>query len=283
MKAIVTLISGKEYQARFSRHCYNNWKSYADRHGLELLIYEDLLDHSPRALSRSPAWQKCLVIEAEKSRRYEQVVWIDSDIVINAAKAPNVFEGVGIDEIGAVKDYAYPTREKYRDRLDYFYRQWEALGIHYVNNLTPQEFMVNWGLPPTEDIVQTGVLVASPEVHGSLFKRTYDLYEDKGSSSWNYEMRPLSYEILTGSPVKWLDLAFNVVTIFAVRDEELSAFQAPPGVIERTLCKLRILQILIRSSRHQRLREIHERLFDDSYFLHFAGRSHDMDFLQSRL
>jgi hypothetical protein len=269
MKAIVTLACGNKYQKRFQQYCYANWKAYADRHGLGLLVYEDLLDHSPRALSRSPAWQKCLVIQAETCHKYDQVVWIDADIVINSTTAPHVFEGISANEIGAVKDFDYPSRDKYRERLGHLYQRWEALGIKYVRNLTPQEFMMNWGLPPTKDVVQTGVLVASPEIHGPLFKRTYDVYEDKGEGMWNYEMRPLSYELLTGSTVKWLDPRFNVITSFGVRDEDLNSFQGVHGPFEPALCHARQLKVT----------DIHKRLFEDSYFLHFAGRQRDMVFL----
>jgi hypothetical protein len=208
------------------------------------------------------------------------VAWIDSDIVIQAAKAPNIFDGVHPAQIGAVKDYAFPTRGRYRARLKEFYRRWDQAGIEYVSNLTPQEFMTSWGLPPVDEVVQTGVIVASPEIHGPMFQKTYDRYEDKGAASWNYEMRPLSYEIVTGTQVKWLDPRFNVVTLFAVRDEDLDAFQPVPGVQDRILRRLRLDTLFGSSRRKARLAQIHRELFESSYFLHFAGRQSDMRFLQ---
>jgi hypothetical protein len=171
-RAIVTLVVGEHYRRNFARHSYGNWKAYCDRHGLDLLVADTLPDLSPRGLSRSAAWQKCLVMAAEPSRSYEQVVWIDSDVIINTAKAPNIFESVGGHEIGAVEDYAYPTREAYRARLQALYQRWRAQSIPFVDNLTPELFMENWGLPPMSRVAQTGVLVVSPELHGPLLRRT---------------------------------------------------------------------------------------------------------------
>src|ERR1700680_1562510 len=81
-KAIVTLVVGERYRRDFARHCYGDWKTYTNRHGLDLLIADTLPDRSPRGLSRSASWQKCLVLAGELSRSYEQVVWVDSDILI---------------------------------------------------------------------------------------------------------------------------------------------------------------------------------------------------------
>ena len=42
-------------------------------------------------------------------------------------------------------------------------------------------------------IVQTGVMVLSPKHHREVLEHAYHAYEDRG---FNYEMRPLSHEIL---------------------------------------------------------------------------------------
>jgi hypothetical protein len=280
MRAIVTLVAGKKYQTNFARYVYKNWKAYADKHGIDLLVYDKLLDHSQRAQSRSAAWQKCLVMDAGKSRRYEQVAWLDSDIVINNDKAPCIFDDVSADEIGAVQDFVYPGVDEYRKRLEYFSRTLGEPGPWF--SLTPQEYMTSWGLPATESVVQTGVIVANPAIHGAIFKNTYDRYEDKGGPVWHYEMRPLSYEILTNSRVKWLDPRFNLCASFGFSDEELEAIvSSPPGILERGLRKLDAPQRFFKFGRYKTLSKIYERLLRDSYFLHFAGRQSEMIFLEA--
>ena len=279
-KAIVTLVAGDRYQQNFRRHCYEDWKAYSRRHGLELLIVDSLPDLSPRGLSRSAAWQKCLVLGGQQVINYEQVAWLDADILINSATSPNIFETVQLHEIGAVEDYAYPTREAYSARLKTLYGHWETQGVSFVDNLTPELFMTNWGLKPVKNVVQTGVLVANPELHGPLFRRTYDLYENKGGAEWNYEMRPLSYEIVTNTSVRWLDLRFNVVVCFGFLDSELEIFLKSPSKVERLALKLRLPEMPMLFRRNRRLERVYKRLLDESYFLHFAGRQQDMALLR---
>lgn len=280
MNAIVTLVVGSRYQSRFARYCQRNWESYAKRHGLDLVILQEPLDRSVRAQNRSVAWQKCLALCCERVQRYRQVVWIDSDIVIREG-SPNIFDGVAENEVGAVADYALPSPTAYRRRLEYFYSKWEAANARYVSNLTPQEFLTNWGLPPQDQVVQTGVLVMSPALHADLLHRTYDSYEDKGDSSWNYEMRPLSYEILRSAAVRWLDLRFNAPTLFACSDDEISVIDSSPSRLERLADRAR-LPFTLPTARTRALRRVHARMLADNYFLHFAGRQSDMNYLSSR-
>ena len=278
-KAIITLVVGERYRCNFARHSYQNWKAYTERYGLDLIIVETLPDLSPRGLSRSAAWQKCLVMAGEPARNYEQVAWVDADIIINTRTAPNIFEPVGLHEIGAVQDYAYPSRAAYRARLEELYRRWSARGVTFVDNLTPELFLQNWGLKPMDSVVQTGVLVVNPELHGPLLRYTYDAYEDKGPAEWNYEMRPLSYEILSNAAVRWIDLKFNVVVDFGIDDGELDLFLEPPSLTERIAGKLGLSGMPLLFARNRRLTRVYKRLLDESYFLHFAGRQQDMALL----
>src|SRR5207237_10182487 len=88
--ALVTLIVGDAYRANWQRYCERNWRAYASRHGLDVIVLEQPLDTSPRAQSRSPAWQKCLMLSQSFSAQYDQLIWLDSDIVINTHRAPNI-------------------------------------------------------------------------------------------------------------------------------------------------------------------------------------------------
>src|SRR5579862_3619446 len=114
--AIVTMVVGDKYYRNFNRYCFKGWKTYADRHDLDLIVIDAPLDGSPRAEVRSIAWQKCLAVSDHAAQRYRQVAWIDADIVINPA-SPNIFEAVPENAIGAVEDFAYPTPAAYRNRL----------------------------------------------------------------------------------------------------------------------------------------------------------------------
>lgn len=207
-KAIVTLTIGKSFQERWQKVCRPNWQIYAERHGYDLICIDEPLDDSPRARQRSPAWQKCLILGQDLARGYERIVWIDADVLINPS-SPDIAYGVPLEQVGAVDEYATPTPELYRLALRKLYEYWDNKQVAYIDNLNPADYYARWGLPSTfGQVVQTGVMVLSPQHHRQLLEDVYAAYEDKGPA-WNYEMRPLSYELLKAGCVHWLDRRFN--------------------------------------------------------------------------
>ena len=86
--ALVTLAIGQPYLANWQKYCAANWQAYSQKHRFDLHVITEPLDHSPLAASRSPAWQKCLVLSQDFARRYRQVVLLDSDIAINTEFSP---------------------------------------------------------------------------------------------------------------------------------------------------------------------------------------------------
>lgn len=208
--AIVTLAIGDAFAKRWKKLCEPNWKTYADRHGYDVVCLTEPLDTSERAGSRSPSWQKLLVGTHPFTRDYDRLVWMDADVLINPL-APAMTEGVPIDRVGAVDEYSTPTRELYLQTIQKLYAHWEATHQEYVNNPTPQDYYAAWELPPTHDaVVQAGVMVFSPDHHNLLFERVYRTYEERGRA-FNFEMRPLSWELLEADCVTWIDPRFNYV------------------------------------------------------------------------
>ena len=108
-KAIVTLAVGDDFAAQWERLCRANRQKYAERHGYDLICFKEPLDDSERAVRRSPSWQKCLILSQPSVARYERVVWMDADILINCVSAPCVVEGVAAEKVGAVDAWAIPS------------------------------------------------------------------------------------------------------------------------------------------------------------------------------
>ncbi len=207
-KAIVTLAIGKDFRERWLQICQPNWQIYAERQGYDLICIDEPLDDSPLARQRSPSWQKCLVLSQPFSRRYERVVWVDLDVLINPT-APDITAETPIDKVGAVDEYSVPTRALYATTLAKLYRHWEAIGLPFVRNPTPESFYEVFGFTQGfPQVVQAGVMVLSPEHHRQILEHVYTEYADRGHN-WNYEMRPLSYELLQADCVHWLDARFN--------------------------------------------------------------------------
>lgn len=207
-KALVTLAVGASFQQRWEQVCRPNWQEYADRHCYDLVCIQHPLDISPAAKRRSPAWQKCLVLSQDFSAEYERIVWVDLDILLNP-HAPDVAEGVPIEKVGAVDEYSIPTRSQHQSTLAKLYSYWDSIGAPYIRNPTAESYYQVYGFQTGFPyVVQTGVMVLSPRHHRQILEFVYDNYEDKGHT-WNYEMRPLSYELLKAECVHWLDPRFN--------------------------------------------------------------------------
>ena len=249
-KAIVTLAVGQAYSERFEQFCRKNWAEYAARHGYDIVVFKDPLDRSERAAKRSPAWQKCLVLSQPEMADYERVVWVDSDIAINAA-APSIVEGVPLERIGATDEHAFPSPQARQAILEAliasspdsgalskaFWQSWRDAGVWHAA----------FGLPGGQKhIVQTGVLVMSPKHHRALLEHVYNSYEDGGSQSLNYEMRPLSHEIQARGLQHWIDPRFNALVWWVFLGSNVGETE-------------------------NELRQFLLQLYARSHFLHFAG------------
>lgn len=226
-------------------------------------MFDRPLDVSARAASRSAAWQKLLVLDQPETRHYERVVWADSDIIINP-EAPPITEGVKAGRIGAVEAWSSPSREGYDRAMKVLMAQWPDA----VDNPAPEAFYEAYGLPPRLRVVQTGVMVLEPRTHGDLFRFVYDHYDER-SGNWNYEMRPLSWEIVTDGRIDWIDWRFNAVwsTVRALHHPE------PLTAPSRSKARLTFWPHRMRGATTSALKSV--------YFLHFAGESNLMDFLDA--
>lgn len=282
-KALVTLTIGRGYRDRWEKLCEPSWRSYAARNGYDIVRIDRPLDTTPRAQSRSPAWQKCLVVGHPEVNRYERAVWMDADIVINAEDAPCVASGVPEEKVGAVDAWSDP--EAFQFRLDRQAALFTARGIESVLARTPAAYYEDYGLPSAyERVVQTGVMVMSPARHRGLFERVYYSYEDKGKAFWHYEMRPLSYELLKAGMVHWIDRRFNLrwyesrITHYPFLFADKRDWRNK-GVIGR------FLRLLNPSCGHASAitRVCINAALVNSYFLHFAGSSAEMSALKPPL
>jgi hypothetical protein len=202
-------------------------------------------------------------------QKYDQVAWVDSDIVINVDNSPNICSGVPIDAIGGVDVYSAFSSEAYAAYLARIYNHWEKRHIKFIDNSTPEKYYTNYGFSSGFDkVVQTGVMVVSPRHHNDLFLRVYNEYEDKGGKEWNYEMRPLSYEILLNGKVFWLDYRYNVSWLF------YKTYFYPFLMCDSKYKYFNIIKTLLRTSLASKCINV---AFDNSYFLHFGGISRDIE------
>lgn len=274
VKAIATLAVGGEYEQRWRSVCEANWKQYADRHGYDLYCFTSPLDDSERARQRSPAWQKCLILSQDFARRYERVVWVDSDILINPSTAPCIAAGVPPDKVGGVDAWSWPTADVAQLVLSRMYEYWGEDCT--VVDWSARDYYRSYGLPPVFDqVVQTGVLVMSPQHHRPILENVYHAYEETGQG--NFEMRPLSYELLKAGAMHWIDQRFNAIW-FAHKALYYPFLlnAAPP---ERGIFS-RLRRVIYPSGEKgaggAMAAQCATAAFMNNFFLHFAGANSDM-------
>lgn len=143
-KVIVTMAVGDRYLADWRKVCESNWRAYAKRHGYDIICIDYLLDESPRGRARRLTWQKCLILEQESVQRYDRVVWLDADILINADLAPCMTDGVPPEKIGVLDSWWEPTPGWRQECLKRMYEYW---GKESVVNYDPHEYYRQYGFP----------------------------------------------------------------------------------------------------------------------------------------
>jgi hypothetical protein len=94
-RALVTIVHDEKTRSEFDI-VGSTFECYADRHGLDLIVLTDF---------ENPNEHKCGVkyIYAEVARYYEQILFLDTDIVIDQ-NAENVFDFVPLTHWGLVHD-----------------------------------------------------------------------------------------------------------------------------------------------------------------------------------
>jgi hypothetical protein len=278
-KAIVTLAIGKPYEAMFEKYCQPLWSLYAKKHGFDLIVITHHLDDSPRSKSRTPAWQKCLILSDPRVQQYDRVVWVDTDILINP-NSPDVTFGVPLEKIGVVDEAATPHKDDLKLYLERFRQYFYPDESKLVDNSTkapdhamveylkyafnPSAYYNDFGLSGNfESIVQTGVMVLSPSHHRELLEHVYYNYEDKGPE-WNYEQRPLGYEILKQNQEFWMPTKFNMTWVI-LKALQYPFLDSPSTLAERLLTKVGV------DFRASLISECMTATFLNNYFLHYAG------------
>jgi hypothetical protein len=209
--AMVTLAIGEPYLSSWKKYCAGGWEAYATKHHYDLVVLTEPLDRSPRAAERSPAWQKCLVLGQEFAARYRRVVLLDCDIAINADRAPAITEQVPEEFVGGVLSGAHihdDLRVVLLERLTRRAYEYEP-GVRHWQEFQDEAYRSHGLTPASGGVVQTGVLVASPQHHRALFASVYQ--SPQVINSRCHEQMFLSHALLSQGLYRPIDSRFNSV------------------------------------------------------------------------
>jgi hypothetical protein len=210
--AIVSVVIGEAYEATWRRFCAASWVAYAERIGVDLIVFKDRIDKAD--LARSPAWQKLLIPGLSWMQRYERILWLDSDIIISPG-APDIFAYAGPPEkVSLCLDGARlsPAEAQiYLERLR-------------GKPLPPDSFDIAWraaqhetyrdnGLPPHDVQFNTGVMALSPARHKDVFRSVYNSPQVTAL----YEQPHLSHRLLQDDLAHVISPRFNWGIIESMR------------------------------------------------------------------
>jgi hypothetical protein len=172
--AVITICIGGDYFSIWETMCRNNWELYCDKYRYDLIVVSDYLDASDRGRSRSPAWQKLLVMDQSWAHCYKRIVWVDADIIASR-DAPDVMEAVPDEtKIGISLSGGQMSEAEQHIFIERFY------GVV----LTPEMARVAWrkhhrktldriGAPVNAPMLNTGVMVMSRQHHATLLRSIY--------------------------------------------------------------------------------------------------------------
>lgn len=246
--AVVTICIGDEYLHIWKTMCRPNWLTYCERFGFDLIVVIDHLDNSELSRSRSPSWQKLLVLEQTWARQYERILWMDADIIISR-DAPNILDSV--PDPGAVGICLSGGQMSEAEQHIYVERL-------YGLRIPPEIAQRNWlqhhqscfeevGIMQTRiPMYNGGLLVVSP-FHHAFFLR--EIYCRNGDSRL-YEQPFLSAALAAGKAVKVVSPRFN----WSVHEAFLLHFLDRNRAIT-----LDEILVFVRNEMNK------------AYFLHFAG------------
>lgn len=215
-RALVTISLGAQYLARWRALAEAGFRAYAERHGYDAILIACHLDRSWRALKRSPAWQKCLILSQPWSQGYERIVWIDADCV-SKAEAPDVCEGIPVECVGANSVFEQFSDVELEILIErrYGFRAATRDARAAFAAVQGEVYRTDGFADPPATMMHTGVLVLSPAHHRGLLEAAY-AYES--ANRW-YEQTALSYLALKAGLMRGFSPRFNWLLDLVLQQE----------------------------------------------------------------
>jgi hypothetical protein len=207
-KALVTLVIGDKYRQDWEKSFRRCVELYAQKYSYDVIAIDHYLDPGPLGSARPPHWQKLLILEHPEVRQYEQVVWIDADILLNHHHAPCIATAAGnSDKIGLVP-YSLSEMGTPRKADNRFHRKLFAVPAPRISQWYSHYGLADPSAPDVDDFTNTGVLVLRPRAHAPFFRWIYDNCKEIPGA--HQENGPLSYHIFRLGLANPIDERFNV-------------------------------------------------------------------------
>jgi hypothetical protein len=204
--AIVSIIIGDVFVNTWLRLCKFSWAAYAEKFDMDVVLIKGYLDNSSFAVSRSPAWQKLLILEQPWSINYENIIWMDCDIIISTS-APNILDFVPNPSlIGICTQHDRLSASQRQIMLERMYGMQITRDGNDLQQYLDDSQFIKYGCGEHGGVMyNTGVIVLSPTHHSDVLRQCYSMPE-KGRL---YEQPALSREISMRGLAHLLSARFN--------------------------------------------------------------------------
>ena len=197
---MVAIAIGQQYLQQYNQIFRKSHEKYAKSHGYEFKVITDFIDDKYKHSKMSIFYQKMLVSDV----KYDYVIFIDSDVLININAPPiHLSEEFG-DNIGIVDEYSQPTNQS---RLQIQHMMgWETSAVDYYKLC---------GLDlNTKIVLNSGVLVIQPKKHKNFLESVYNKYlplSINHTRGPHYEQTSLGYELQKTNKFKIMSNKWNAI------------------------------------------------------------------------
>jgi hypothetical protein len=199
---LVTVCIGDKYIKKYKSIFYSSQKTYCDKQGYDFLCITQAL--SPIKHPDAISFNKALVFSQKFSFKYDFVVFIDADVFITQNAPPICGILKDPNSIGMIDEYSQPSR------IQRFMLQkkngWEKSATEYYA-------MAGFNID-TQYVLNSGLILACPEINGQLFKEIYIQYVLKSignSRGFHFEQSAIGYEVQVKNKLHIINSKFNAI------------------------------------------------------------------------
>jgi len=202
-KLFVTLSIGEKYLREYNDLFAPSQKAYAKKFDYDFKVIDDFL-YKKIPHHDTISFNKILVFCQEWSKQYDYIAFVDADIFINPDSPDLIDNLTDKTKVGVVDEYSQPTKDL---RIEVQKKMgWETSAKDYYK-------LAGFNLD-TESMINTGVILANPKIHGDMFKSVH--YKHVLTSIGHYrhfhfEQSAIGYQLQKNKLCEFLDNKFNAI------------------------------------------------------------------------
>ena len=252
LKVALVIITIGQQRWQYEKLFIPSIKAYAAKWNYDFIQIKDMLDHTlqPKPndvyMKQTICMQKCLLAQQSWAKKYDVVIYMDSDFLVNVDAAPNILTEYQLGKIAAVDE-----RNMFGNSA-YVRSVWQRVAPHLPK--TAEEYYSKFfpGQETFDKQFNGGLLVFQPSVHAEFFKMVYDTYMPYilAGKDIDGDQAVLNFEANKTGLVQYLDERWNRLWNF---------------------CWILYYEFLNEKEHRDILRLCLKQIFDTHYCIHFAG------------